>query len=166
MKTKLCMAAFFLFHAFTANGQELDTKTVKELINQAKQLDGQTVLIKGEVIGNIMPRGDFAWFNIEDSSGAIGVWAPSGLTKIIQYAGNYKTKGDIIEIEGTFVRADPELLGETGIRARRISLVKQGEPIDHPVNMVKAEAVIGLLLWVICLGFIRWTIIKRWRFGK
>jgi hypothetical protein len=45
------------------------------------------------VIGDIMPRGKFAWINIQGQYNEIGVWIPLELTKGITYKGNYRLKG-------------------------------------------------------------------------
>ncbi len=166
MKIQLAIIILLLCSSPMANGQELNIKTTKELISQAKEFDGRPVLIQGEVIGSIMPRGDFAWINIEDTSGVIGVWAPLALTKTIHSVGNYKGIGDRVEVEGIFARSDPELLGEMGVRAQRISIVKPGEPIYHQIHPVKGEVAAGLFVWAASLWFIRWVIKRRWRAGK
>jgi len=65
-----------------------------ELINDAKQYDGKVVTYEGEVIGDIMKRGPYAWLNISDGRNAIGIWIDSSSTKDIAYTGTYKSKGD------------------------------------------------------------------------
>ena len=50
------------------------TPTSLELINNAKQYDGKTVNYKGEVIGEVMVRGDYAWLHVNDGTIAIGIW--------------------------------------------------------------------------------------------
>ncbi|MBI5144664.1 MAG: hypothetical protein HZA27_00580, partial [Candidatus Omnitrophica bacterium] len=59
-----------------------------ELINNAKQYDGQEVTYAGEVIGEVMCRGDFAWINLNDGQGAIGVWVDKALSAEIHFAGS------------------------------------------------------------------------------
>ena len=61
-----------------------------ELINSAKQYDGKTVVYTGEVIGDIMIRGDYAWINLWDGKNAIGIWVRKDLVKDITYTGSYK----------------------------------------------------------------------------
>ena len=54
-----------------------------ELINNAKSYDGKTVVYEGEVIGDIMVRGAFAWINVNDGKNAIGIWLEKDLSKDI-----------------------------------------------------------------------------------
>ena len=76
-----------------------------ELINNAAKYDGKIVIYQGEVIGDIMVRGQYSWINVYDSSSAIGVWIKTSLVKNIKYTGSYKFKGDIVGITGIFRRA-------------------------------------------------------------
>ncbi|MBE3090684.1 MAG: DNA-binding protein, partial [Actinobacteria bacterium] len=83
-----------------------------ELIENAIKYDKQIVVYSGEVIGDIMKRGDNAWINVSDSNNAIGVWLPYSETKIIKYAGRYDYKGDTVKIEGIFNKACTEHGGD------------------------------------------------------
>ena len=82
---------------------------VAVLITNANGLDRMPVVVSGEVIGDIMPRGDYAWVNIQDATGQMGVWTDKQLLKEIVFKGDYNFTGDIIEVEGEFQRADPKL---------------------------------------------------------
>ncbi len=134
--------------------------TSQALIKNATQLNGEAVVFMGEVIGDLMRRGDFAWINIQDDYGTVGVWAPLELTKEISYFGDYNHKGDIVAVEGTFFRADPELTGEFCIRAKNIRIVFPGFFIFHQVSSVKIKIVILLSVLMILLGGLRLLIFK------
>jgi hypothetical protein len=71
-----------------------------ELINNTRQYDGETVVFEGEVIGDVMVRGEYAWININDGKSAIGIWLKKDLAEDILYTGNYKSKGDWVEVTG------------------------------------------------------------------
>ncbi|MCM8823992.1 MAG: DNA-binding protein, partial [Candidatus Omnitrophica bacterium] len=45
-----------------------------KLIGNAKEYDGKIIIYEGEVIGDIMLRGKYAWINVNDGKGTIGVW--------------------------------------------------------------------------------------------
>ncbi|HRZ03431.1 MAG TPA: hypothetical protein P5015_03810 [Candidatus Omnitrophota bacterium] len=135
--------------------------TAAQLIQKAKDFNGKTVIIQGEVIGDVMPRGEFAWLNIDDTSHAIGVWAPKAMVSGIRYTGDYQYKGDTIEVRGRFFRADADLSGELCIRAQKIITLKEGYRTFRILRPAKAEISLALSLVVFCLGSIILFIRKR-----
>ena len=124
-----------------------------ELINNAKLYDGKIVTYEGEVIGDMMVRGNYAWINVNDGQNAIGIWTDKNLAKDILYTGSYKSKGDWIEITGVFQRACLEHGGDLDIHAQAIRKVRQGRQIIEKLNMSKRNLVF-LLLGVLCLVWI------------
>ena len=100
-----------------------------ELINNSKQYDGQAVTYEGEVIGDMMSRGQFSWVNANDGQNAIGCWVAGNLLNDISYSGSYKTKGDWIEVSGVFQRACAEHGGDLDIHAQSIRKLKSGRQI-------------------------------------
>jgi hypothetical protein len=97
-----------------------------ELINNAKLYDGKTVVYSGEAIGDIMLRGDYAWANLNDGQNAIGIWLPKNLITDITYSGSYKSKGDWLEVTGTFQRACVLHGGDLDIHAQAIRKISSG----------------------------------------
>lgn len=121
-----------------------------ELINNAKQYDGQIVSYEGEVIGDIMVRGDFAWVNVNDGVNAIGIWVDKNLIKDILYTGSYKYKGDWVEVEGIFHRACTEHGGDLDIHANELRKIKAGSPvIEKPISFKINLAII--LVITLCI---------------
>jgi len=84
-----------------ANGSGSLAVTSDELINKAKEYDKKEVVYTGEMVGDIMQRGQYAWINISDGNNAIGVWLPYDQTKQIKYKGSYDFIGDTIKVTGT-----------------------------------------------------------------
>jgi len=127
-----------------------------KLINSAKEYDGKIVSYSGEVIGDIMKRGAFAWINVNDGENAIGIWAPVGLLKEINYSGSYKSRGDIIEVTGVFNRACKEHGADLDIHAEAIKKINSGSFIQEKPNMDKKNQVailLGILgaVWILTL---------------
>jgi hypothetical protein len=125
-----------------------------ELINNAKIYDGKTVVYTGEVIGDVMRRGDYAWINVNDGQNAIGIWINRSLAKEINYTGSYKTKGDEIEITGIFQRACPEHGGDLDIHAQALRKINSGRAVQEELNFGKINFVIILLgalilIWIL-----------------
>jgi len=127
-----------------------------ELINNAKQLDGKIVTYKGEVIGDVMKRTNFAWVNVNDGINAIGIWVPLSLTREIIYTGSYKAKGDIIEVSGIFNRACPEHGGDLDIHAQTLRKIDSGRFVRGRFNSAKGSQALILLgvlflVWILTL---------------
>ena len=98
-----------------------------ELINRAKQYDGQEVVYQGEVVGEVMRRGPYAWVNVYDGANAIGIWAGVPLIQDITYAGAYQVRGDMVEVTGIFHRACLEHGGDLDIHAANVILKERGK---------------------------------------
>lgn len=124
-----------------------------ELINKAKQYDGKIVVYQGEVIGDIMKRGEFAWVNVNDGVNAIGIWLDKSLLKNIVYTGSYKSLGDIVEVEGMFHNRCLEHGGDLDIHAQSIRKIKDGEVVKEKIDINKRNLAV-YLTGVLCLVLI------------
>lgn len=149
------LGLLFLLGAAVAYAEVTVTK-INDLVEQAKALDGQTVTIQGEVIGDVMIRGDSGWINITDGTNDIGVLAPAGALRTIQYAGRYHQRGDQVRISGQFRRADPEHGGDLTLRAQSLEVLEAGGPVAHPVRDGRPLAAAGALALAGVLGYLRW----------
>ena len=131
------------------------------LIREAGKLNNKTVIIAGEVIGDVMRRGDFSWFNINDESDMIGIKAPAQMAAKITDAGAFEYVGDIVEIKGVFVRTDRKTGGELYVDAGDIKILKPGYKIFHVVEPLKIKTTLTLSLIMLCLGGLKWMIKKK-----
>ncbi len=136
MKVFLFSIFFTAFVLLTLNcfAQEV---TSLDLVNNAKEYDGETVVYKGEVIGDIMKRGDHAWLHVNDGTIAIGIWASGDLIHGISYIGDYQKRGDLIEVRGTFHRSCLEHGGDLDIHAQTIKVVSSGLIVARGINKKK-----------------------------
>jgi len=69
MKKNFKLILIILFLIFGALGQRMafaQSLSSSELIRNAKEYDGKLIVYSGEVIGDVMLRGEFAWVNIND----------------------------------------------------------------------------------------------------
>jgi hypothetical protein len=130
-----------------------------EMINNAKLYDGKIVTYEGEVIGDIMGRGDYAWMNVNDGKNAIGIWVKASLARDISYTGSYKSIGDVVEINGVFNRACPEHGGDLDIHAISLRKIATGRFIQERLNQGKKGFSI-ILLGILCIVWIL-TLLKR-----
>jgi len=121
-----------------------------ELIEHSKRYDGKIVVYRGEVIGDIMIRGNFALVNLHDGENALGVWAEASQVEEIEFVGGYKAKGDLLEVKGVFNRACSEHGGDMDIHAQVVRVIQKGYKKNHPINRIKLVA--ALLLAVLSMG--------------
>ncbi len=129
----------FLFFCLCPACYSEETVSSADLINKAKQYDGKIVSYKGEVIGDIMARKEFAWINVNDGVNAIGIWSKKDLFKDIVYTGSYISKGDMVEVKGIFHRACLEHGGDLDIHAETLSKIESGMVIRKKLNTAKIK---------------------------
>jgi hypothetical protein len=127
-----------------------------ELLNNSRRYDANSVVYKGEVIGDIMMRGDFAWVNVSDGNNAIGVWLSRELAEKIKFTGSYHSIGDQLEITGTFHRNCTQHGGDMDIHAQDMRIIQSGKAVSEELNTTKRNAVYTLLVvLVMVIIFVR-----------
>ncbi len=150
--------------------------SVKDLTESPEKYDGQMVTIEGEVIGDIMLRGDAAWITVNDDpyitleaqedrlragfNIGIGVWLPSSQAEKVKVLGGYKNVGDRVSVTGVFHRVDGEHGGDTDIAAQSLVVLEQGKPVSRPLTLIRwiilaALAIMAILLWRFRRGRVR-----------
>lgn len=123
-----------------------------KLIKEAGQYDQEVVVYQGEVIGEVMVRGNYAWVNVFDGENAIGVWLEKDLVKDIGYAGSYQAKGDYIEVTGVFNRDCLSHGGDLDIHASQVKKIRPGSKITETLNFKKVHTSILLAaVWILIL---------------
>ncbi len=157
MKQRLgfCLAVVMVFLAL---GRWCEAASSQELIAEAKLFDGAHVLYGGEVIGEVLARGDHAWINVYDGNNAISVWVPGALLEKIKHTGSYKYAGDRVRLHGIFHRSCPEHGGTLDIHAQDLLVVEPGQPVIEDLSSEKILILVVLLGVLICLlmGRIFW----------
>jgi hypothetical protein len=116
-----------------------------ELVNKARDYDGKSVVYAGEVIGDVMARGDFVWVNMNDGENAIGIWLNKELAGEIQFAGSYHAKGDRLEITGVFHRGCIQHGGDMDIHAQTVRTISPGGPVREEFDTGKRNFTFILL---------------------
>ena len=120
------------------------------------------MVYKGEVIGDVMVRQEYAWINVSDGTGVLGIFCPRELTQEIKHAGNYKFTGDIVSVKGIFHYSCPEHGGDTDIHAEKITLVQEGAEIPRSLEPGKIKTGIMLVAAAFLLSFVH-LLIRRYR---
>ena len=126
--------------------------------------DDRDVTYVGEVVGELLPRegGVWAWVNDDRYALEVGplvghreragfntglaVWIPDGLHEEIGEVGRAGRRGDVIEVRGTLLRADPEDGGGTTVRAEHLEVLVDAVEIDDPLHVPQTIAAIVLAL--------------------
>ena len=144
----ICVCGCFLL--FANSNCCAQTISSVDLIENANKYDGQLVTYVGEVIGQVMRRQNGAWVNIYDRQHSIGIWIPLDLIGNIQYKGNYKTKGDIVQVQGVFNRACSLHGGDMDIHAISVDNTQSGWPRHEYIASGKSDLLI-ILSAVLCL---------------
>jgi hypothetical protein len=127
----------------------------RELIENAKMYDGKLIEYEGEVIGDVMKRGDFVWINLHDGKGTIGVWAKKDMAKVIEYRGNYRFKGDWLRVKGIFNRSCSEHGGDLDIHAISLDRIESGREIKERLIFPKLNLSMKLGGVLLCLIILR-----------
>ena len=132
------------------------TVSSAELIAHAKDFDNKTVTYSGEVIGDVMKRGEYAWINVNDGVNAIGVWITATMAEEVRSSGDFKHTGDQVEVVGIFNRACGQHGGDLDIHGQTMQIVSSGGPKSCSVDKRKKDWAIKLLgaaaiIWILSL---------------
>ena len=131
-----------------------ETVSSFNLLKNAEKFDMKVVRYQGEMVGDVMRRGNYAWVNLSDGSGVISVWCKLELTDAVKFKGDHHTRGDTLLVEGKFHRFCLEHGGDTDLHAVDVQVVKPGEVIHHPFKQKELTAGLMLIAIGIILAFI------------
>jgi len=159
MKKEFKLILIILFLVFIPRGEKAafaQSFSSSELIRNAREYDGKIIIYSGEVIGDVMSRGEFAWVNINDGENALGVWMSAVSAKEIKFKGNYKSRGDRLEIMGEFHRACFEHGGDLDIHVQSLRKIENGRMVKERINFDKVSLgfiLLGVLflIWILTL---------------
>lgn len=126
------------------------TVSSRDLIENAKAYTEQTIQYEGEIVGDILWRGDHAWVNLSDGSNAIGVWLTRDQLPATVTPGRYQMKGDTLQVVGEFHRACAEHGGDYDIHASQVTLTLPGHPVPQTLKPIRMG--VGLGLFCILIG--------------
>ena len=123
-----------------------------DLFDCPETYDGREVVYRGEVVGALLERDAGVWTQLNDDvyaellgplpahrdyrggNAGVGVLLPHTSAELVSFVGGPQTRGDVLEVRGTFHRVDPA--GEVAvIRADVSELMAAGRPFpDPPLN--------------------------------
>lgn len=152
-KRLVVLLALLVF--FSTTSVFADTVSITDMIKNPQKYDGKVFTIKGEVIGDIMKRGNDAWVNISDGNNALGIWIPYNMTKDIKYKGSYADKGDMVEVQGRFNRVCKEHGGDMDFHVNKVNNIEHGGAIKYIINKSRIMYATIMSVIVIILLLIR-----------
>ena len=127
-----------------------------DLIDHAKDYDNQTIVYEGEVLGDILYRGDHAWLAVFDGNNTIGVFVTAEQAKQITVVGGYGKHGDTIRIEGVFHRACAEHGGDLDLHAASVTVIAEGMRLSMTPSRLTVVLAAALPLPAAGLLFLVW----------
>lgn len=151
-----------------------------ELVERPAQYDQTTVTFTGEVIGEAMVRGEYAWIHLNDDAyhlanveegatlggynSGMAVWLPAAETTAIGYFGDYRHEGDVITVEGTFNATCAEHGGDMDIHALSLRVLRAGREVADPVSRAKViwAVVLSALAGLAFFAERRWFDVAAW----
>jgi hypothetical protein len=150
-KQKIIILILIIAYLLSVSCTAADVTEINMLAENAAALDKTEITIQGELIGEALERGEYAWININDTTNAIGVWVKLSDIDQVQFYGDYKHKGDVVRITGIFNRACPEHGGDVDIHCVNIKIVKKGYPVTENVSLNKIISAAVLIITAIII---------------
>lgn len=144
-----------------------------DLIECPATYDGVTVRYRGEIVRAVLRRGERAWVQLNDDryglelgplpqhrvgvggNSGIPVSIPQGAADLITHVGDARHRGDVLDVSGTFLRADPDDGGGPAIRAETVTVTQVGGPTPRPALPSRAAVAAALALAVIAVRYAR-----------
>lgn len=156
-------------------GQRRDTRgetrqplqvSSNQLYDCPQAYDGQRVVYRGEVVGAMLHRDEGVWTQLNDDvyaelrgplpahrdyrggNAGVGVLLPPEVAAAVSFVGGPQTRGDVLEVLGTFHRVDTT--GEVAvIRADTGQLTTDGQAFpDPPLADRRIAAIVAMVIAV------------------
>lgn len=132
--------------------------SIADLANATSYMNGQTVQVTGEVVGDrITAEYDpaFCWLTLQETGGSyaeISVYLPKTMTTAIDTYGAYGRQGTILQVRGTFNLACRDHNGASCLHATNSSKVAPGKALDIAPD--KGHLSVGLVVLVMGLAML------------
>jgi len=146
-----------------------DSVSSEELIENSDYYDRRTVVYRGEVVCDVLGRGEYSWITVNDDhyghkpvreyeelkggNTGMGVYCRSDMLEEVTWVGSYRTAGDLIKVTGVFYKASPRHGGDTMIEAEEISVIRKGWRVTARRGLAgEVAALILLVIAALALG--------------
>ncbi len=142
--------------------REVDSGT---LLQEWESYDGEEVIFRGEAVGDVLRRGEFAWVMVNDDhystralhesgelrggNSGVGVWMPAEEAEKIGRLGRHGSLGDYIEVRGTFHADCAEHGGDFDIHAYAVRVLEAGWEVDTSPSTWKYLGLLAAALFAL-----------------
>lgn len=141
-----------------------------EVLECPAVFDGRFVSYVGEVVGDVLRRGDGAWVLMNDDAYALevgplpahtdlrgynsglAVWLEGDLADLADQPGGPRWRGDVLEVRGTLHRADPADGGGLTLRATDAEVIAAAQRARVPLHT--GQAIAAIVLSVAAAGIV------------
>ena len=100
------------------------SQAVESILKHKDFFDRKSVSVEGEVVGDIIKRGNHSIVNLKDGSFFIGLVLTPEQVHSIEFTRTSQSRGDLVKAEGIFYKEYPELSGESIISVKDLVVVK------------------------------------------
>lgn len=125
---KIGLMIIFILSLVDVNADSIVTST--ELIEDTNKYNGQEVTYVGEIVGDIMNKGQFSWIHVNDGNNSMSFYVSNELIKDIKYVGRYNVIGDQLEVSGIFIKACIEHSGDIDIHVNNLKITHIGYKVE------------------------------------
>lgn len=147
----------FIFFGSICYANEITLLKIKDLLDNPSLYNNKSIALEGEVIGEVLERGNYSWVNVSDNTGAIGLWLTKKDSLIIKNFGSYKSTGDILKVTGIYNESCIQHDGDTDIHVSTIVIAAPGKANLLSVSSSK----IKIAAFMILLCIINYVIFKK-----
>lgn len=116
---------------------------IADLDKADSYMDGQTVQITGEVVGDRIKAGTdgaHSWLMIEAIDGSyaeLAVYVPNAAADLVDTYGAYGRQGTVMQLRGTFNLSCPDHEGLSDLHAEHYAVVSKGSSAPDTLNVAK-----------------------------
>ena len=139
--------------------------------------DGLEVTYVGEVVGDILRRRGGAWVQVNDDAYALttgpvlghrersgfntglSVWLEGDLAERIEAPGRPARRGDVLQLTGTILRADPDDGGGITLRATTLQTLAPPVELDPPLHTI--QLIVAIILSALAIATTWWARQRR-----
>lgn len=148
----------------TPDSSFLYDTSISNLMSADAYMDGQTVQVVGEVVGDCIraeDNPDYCWIALQSPTSpndVVMVYLSRTLTQNIDTYGSYGKRGTTLQVRGTFNLACDDHEGLTNLHADHASVVRKGAVSADPFQLQDFIPGAVLILLAAGLFFIFWRI--------
>jgi hypothetical protein len=137
---------------------------ISVLTNAGRQMDGQSVTIEGEAVGDIVNAEEgYKWLTLLDGGASISVYVTTSDAEKIGHLGRYNSKGTRVEVTGVFQVDCEQHDGLIDVHASKLTVIEEGHTTESVLNIQEIQIGLGLLLVGVCLIFVHRQLRERTR---